>query len=241
VIPAELIAKFVARLRRWSIKNLACSTVCSPTLSLYVDGCKQAFHNDSANGRWAYVWSLTDPSARFVGGSTIVMRPRTYWGTSYAEYPMARDGVYEAVSPLNNRLIVFDDRLLHGVEPVEGNMDPLDGRVVVHGHLSEGPPAVIGGLRGNRDGVVGVIAALQERLRSVSEAAGGVGIRIDVNARGRVETTEVLTDRLNPGDAVDAGTVAHSYCADIQFPAAERSSTVYAWLCVGGPAADTAD
>jgi len=35
----------------------------------------------------------------------------------------------------------------HAVQLVEGNMDPLEGRIVIHGHIKEAGPIVCGPLR----------------------------------------------------------------------------------------------
>ena len=45
-------------LRTWSLETLGLGTVTRPYLSLYVPGCLQGWHNDSGNGRFAYVYSL---------------------------------------------------------------------------------------------------------------------------------------------------------------------------------------
>src|SRR5262245_54094351 len=66
---------------------------------------------------------------------------RAAWdGTSHLQAPEAGTGFYELIEPRFNRLTVFDDRLIHGVECPQGSMDPVDGRCVLHGHIEESGP-----------------------------------------------------------------------------------------------------
>ena len=40
------------------------------------------------------------------------------------------EGLLRHLAPGNaHQLVVFDDRIIHGVQPVQGTMDPLQGRV----------------------------------------------------------------------------------------------------------------
>jgi hypothetical protein len=43
---------------------------------------------------------------------------------------------YDKVPSRSNQLLVFDDRVIHGVQPLQETMDPRAGRVVLHGHLN---------------------------------------------------------------------------------------------------------
>lgn len=230
IIPPQLVDLFVGRLQRWSIENLGCANVTQPILSLYVDGCRQGLHNDAANGQWGYVWSLTAPGVPFVGGSTILMRPHPYWGTSAMDHPIAGSGLYETCAPAFNRLLVFDDRLVHGVETVEGNMNPLDGRVVLHGHLREGEPWVAGGLTGDRAAVHAALTATQERLSDMADASGGVAVRLNVGEAGRVIGAAILTDRVRAQPPVDLDRLLRRCLADLRFPSCAQVSVVVAWL-----------
>src|SRR5258708_2203389 len=63
-LPEKVIAKasvdrLMGRLRAWSADTLGLASVSWPVLSLYVAGCRQNLHNDSANGRFGFVYSLT--------------------------------------------------------------------------------------------------------------------------------------------------------------------------------------
>ena len=107
-----------------------------PYLSLYVDGCQQRLHNDSTNGRFGYVYSLTWDERKTIGGETIVLKEGDLFRAIWADAPPV-PGCYDLIEPRFNRLTMFDDRMTHGVQRVEGSMDPVEGRFVLHGHISE--------------------------------------------------------------------------------------------------------
>src|SRR5438094_1834986 len=146
VIGQEGAAAFYEALRRWSIATLGMANVTWPYLSLYVPGCRQGWHNDSLNGRFGFVYSLTRDLRRTLGGETLVRRESDPFRGNLTQ-PQAGRGFYETVEPRFNRLVVFDDRLPHAVERIDGSMDPVEGRFVLHGHLSEAKTAVSGALR----------------------------------------------------------------------------------------------
>lgn len=103
-------------------------------LSVYVNGMGQGTHSDALNGSIGYVYSLTHWDRRkFTGGETLVARP-------YVFDDLRRDhkGVtsyWDAFPAHFNQLLLFDDRIAHCVPFVAGPMDPLEGRLVIHGHM----------------------------------------------------------------------------------------------------------
>lgn len=135
VIPAPLLSSFFERLSAWTRTHLGC--VPSDThLSLYVDGCRQELHNDALNGRYGYVYSLTRwRERRFSGGETMVLKPGALGQSMAGGTAMAGTSFYDLIPAEFNQLLVFDDRLPHAVRQVNGPMDPLHGRLVLHGHL----------------------------------------------------------------------------------------------------------
>lgn len=136
VLPEPLVTRFMQRLNAWAMATLGLSTRSHPWLSLYVNGCGQDLHNDSLNGQMGFVFSLTRWEGRnFHGGETILFRPDNYWETDRIADSGAGVTFSEKIPSCFNRLLVFDDRMIHGVQPVQGTMDPLAGRVVLHGHL----------------------------------------------------------------------------------------------------------
>ena len=123
-------------LRTWAAVNLGLGSVTWPFLSLYIPGCAQGVHNDSVNGRFGYVFSLTRAERKTIGGETMVFQDRDLF-RSNLDRPAAGNAIFELVEPRFNRLTLFDDRVPHAVQRVDGSMDPTEGRFVLHGHISE--------------------------------------------------------------------------------------------------------
>lgn len=197
VIRRERVDNFVQILQAWSTTTMGMGNVTWPYLSLYVSGCRQALHNDAANGRFAFVYSLTRDRRGTIGGETLVFHEGDPFRARPAEGSAGR-GFYDVIEPKFNRLIVFDDRLPHAVERVEGSMDPVEGRFVLHGHLSEAG-TVTGALS-----VAQVETAVGQLLHDFGSAysarlalyQGPLVLRFVVNPRGSVESCEILLDRV---------------------------------------------
>jgi hypothetical protein len=185
-------------LRTWSLETLGLGTVTRPYLSLYVPGCRQGWHNDSGNGRFAYVYSLTRDTRLTTGGETLVMREGDGLRRNLTR-PAAGSGFFESVAPLFNRLVIFDDRVPHGVERVDGAMDPVEGRFVLHGHIHEGGASVTGALAAPiaEHAIAGVVedfvANAAERLAPYH---GPLTLRLTVDPAGEVVSCDVLIDRV---------------------------------------------
>jgi Rps23 Pro-64 3,4-dihydroxylase Tpa1-like proline 4-hydroxylase len=233
VIRGDLMESFHRALRRWSIGRLGLVKVTAPYLSLYVCGCRQGWHNDATNGRFAFVYSLTRDQRRTTGGETLVMHEGDLVRRHLTQ-PAAGRGLYDAIEPRFNRLVVFDDRMPHAVKQVEGVMEPSEGRFVLHGHLSEGGTAVVGVLP-----VAAVADALRDAIRSFRDEAatrlslyhGIVSFSLLIAPSGRVRSCDVLMDRvLHP----DSGHVEWEPLRDnlaarlraLRFASAERETRV---------------
>ncbi len=104
-------------------------------LSFYVNGCFQCTHSDQTNGSIGWVLSLTHwDTRRFTGGETCVAREGAF---EELEPRRGRAGsdYWEIIPPRYGQLTLFDDRVAHMVPVVMGTMDPLQARVVIHGHF----------------------------------------------------------------------------------------------------------
>ncbi|HEY7611093.1 MAG TPA: hypothetical protein VIF14_17835 [Alphaproteobacteria bacterium] len=235
VLPRALLDRFLARLRAMALYRFGLGDVTWPYLSLYVAGCQQGLHNDAKNGRFGYVYSLTRWDGRkFEGGETLIFKEQDYIGTAAITRPNAGIGLYELVPARFNRLLLFDDRMLHAVPRLEGTMVPQDGRIVLHGHVSEGAVAVTGAL------APAAVAAILEReaaaLKSRADEAGNglaglVAVRLTVGEDGRVLKDEILFDRLLPvarpaADAAAAAAAIREFLSKLIFPAAGGASLV---------------
>jgi Rps23 Pro-64 3,4-dihydroxylase Tpa1-like proline 4-hydroxylase len=198
VIARDRVETFMRTLREWTIDNLGMGKMSRPTLSLYVSGCRQGWHNDSGNGRFAFVYSLTRDERGTSGGETLVMRDGDGLRNNMTK-PAAGRGLYEAVAPKFNRLVIFDDRVPHAVERVEGVMDPVEGRFVMHGHIMESGTHVTGALP-----LALVSEPIDAALRGFAGEASGqlaryqgpLSLRLSITAAGEVEACDVMIDRV---------------------------------------------
>ena len=196
---------FMQALRTWSLETLGLGKVTLPYLSLYVPGCRQGWHNDSGNGRFAYVYSLTRDTRLTTGGETLVMREGDGLRRNLTR-PAAGSGFFVSVPPRFNRLVIFDDRVPHGVERVDGAMDPVEGRFVLHGHIHEAGTSVTGALPAPivEQAIAGVVdrfvADAAERLAPYH---GPLTLRLTAGASGEVVSCDVLIDRVLHPDVSD--------------------------------------
>jgi hypothetical protein len=242
VLPANVVQQFRSWLSRWALDTLGLTLVTPPYLSLYVNGCKQELHNDSGNGRWGYVYSLTRWEGRsFLGGETMILREDEYWVTGRFKLPAAGRGLYDVIPARFNQLVVFDDRLIHAVPRIEGSMNPLEARVVLHGHILDGGPHIDGPLSVDvvRPLLCDWLSPLQARLREMEQPLHGYfSMRILVTGSGHVAQTSVLSARLlrtNQGE-LDPGVLvmaALDHMSKMRFPAAVSNSTITVLVAVG--------
>lgn len=201
--PAKILSSinldaFVESLRRFASESLGLDKIGLPYLSLYVAGCSQNLHNDATNGRFAYVYSLTREPRATIGGKTILLREGDPF-LNRMKMPSAGVDFYDTIEPTFNRLILFDDRLVHGVERVDGSMDPLHGRVVLHGHINEGGPWSKGGLTISelKVGIIDVVSQfLDENAASIRLCHGLLMIRFEILPNGKVSKCMKILDRV---------------------------------------------
>ncbi|MEZ5939688.1 MAG: hypothetical protein R3C52_15925, partial [Hyphomonadaceae bacterium] len=147
VFSQPLFDRFFEHLQAEVFERWGLAHVTHPYLSVYVAGCHQALHNDALAGQMGYVVSLTRwDERRFSGGETLIFREEPYFGDAAMTRAAGARKFYDLVPADFNRLLVFDDRIPHGVQRIEGSMNPFEGRIVLHGHLSAGQPEVEGPL-----------------------------------------------------------------------------------------------
>jgi hypothetical protein len=239
IMPRALAASFQDRLVRWAQERLGLGHVTWPYLSLYVDGCGQGIHNDATNGRFGFVYSLTRNDRHSRGGETIVFKEGDPFRGRLSKAD-AGQGLYDLIAPDFNRLVIFDDRMPHGVQRIEGSMDPLDGRFVLHGHISESDAIVEGPV--SRDALAAAIAAALDAAIEAHTAEedshhGPLTVRIEIAADGRVAAAHILVDRVARRDGGDARPLVDALVANIaalRLPAAGGASLVTLPILVGG-------
>ena len=140
-----------------------------------------------------------------IGGETLVRRETDSFRTNLTR-PQAGRGFYEIVEPRFKRLLLFDDRLPHAVERIDGSMDPVEGRFVLHGRVSEGGPIVEGALP--PAAIAEPIIDILQQFRDQTSAAAALYhrplmLRLRVAPAGGVADCAVLHDRVlhDPGHA----------------------------------------
>jgi len=240
VIPPDLCEQFHAALTAWAWKTLGLGYVTQPYLSLYVDGCQQSIHNDATNGRFGYVYSLTWDQRDTRGGETIVYHEGDLYRTMLTSMTGGRGGLYEMIEPCFNRLAIFDDRMPHGVNRIEGSMDPVHGRLVLHGHISETGPGVRGPLDPALIGPL-VEQAANEALSGFEMACdphGPIVVRLMINPSGGVDDARLVLDRLAFPDGASTDGIADAVlaaAAKARFPAADAVTEAIVPVLVGGP------
>ena len=242
VIALDLMDRFQARLGAWADETLGLSGVTWPYLSLYVAGCRQGLHNDAVNGRFGYVYSLTRNERRTSGGETIVHHEGDPFRTQLTR-PGAGRSFYDAIPPRFNRLVIFDDRMPHAVERVDGSMDPREGRFVLHGHISEGEGAVTGALA-SADAMPRAIEALSDFVRTapapIDAYHGPLTLRLEIQPDGSVARVRVLMDRVIHPDERDPSWLPLTQAllarlGALRFPAAAGPSRLTLPLLFGTP------
>lgn len=205
VIERGLIEQFLARLNTYVLDNLGLEQVTWPYLSLYVDGCGQTVHNDSRNGAFGYVYSLTRwDQRRFSGGETQIFHEQDYWRSGRFREAGAGTSFYDLVPAQFNQLLLFDDRMMHGVPTVRGTADPREGRLVLHGHVSTRGPS----LRGALTSVPQAVAQVQELQTQISEFTtaqrgrfhGFATFALEIEPGGTVQKVRPLVDRVLCGE-----------------------------------------
>jgi hypothetical protein len=201
--PQKLYDAFHQRLVWWGRRTLGCHDVSPPWLSCYVNGCEQRLHGDLPHGPLAFVFSLTPWKTRkFTGGETLLLRDDVleYWDGFTSTRAVEEREVLEEVPALFNRLVVFDPRIPHGVRRVEGPMDPLHGRLVIHGWFVQPRPFIEGPLKEKalQDAIDRVTDAIGPRLET-TELAGLLSLGFSVRS-GRAQNVRVLVSTLRPAD-----------------------------------------
>lgn len=222
VIAQQKVEAFVTALRDWAARNLGLAGVTWPYLSLYVPGCSQGLHNDSTNGRLGYVYSLTRNERQTIGGETVIVQDRDLFRTSLDTAAAGTD-LFDLVAPMFNRLTLFDDRIPHAVQRIDGSMDPREGRFVLHGHVSEAGPVTQGALgpQAIQQEVVPVLEGLRQDAPSVH---GPLVLCVEIGTDGSVQRSRPILDRLATNGAADLNAIRSAVTqriGEVRFAAAE--------------------
>jgi Rps23 Pro-64 3,4-dihydroxylase Tpa1-like proline 4-hydroxylase len=198
IIHRARMDQFMAVLGAFATSRLGLKVATRPYLSMYIDGCRQGLHNDAKNGLFAFVYSLTKNDRKTSGGETIILNEGDLF-RDYLTTPAAGHNFYTEVAPQFNRLVIFDDRIPHGVAPVEGPMDPIEGRFVLHGHIVDSGPIVEGALSEELVGDA-VIEAMEassiQAPENITKYHGPLVMRFVIGSDGAVRSDQIIVDRV---------------------------------------------
>jgi hypothetical protein len=243
VIPAPLFGRFWQHMKQWCLDNTGLLPIGTPNFHMMIDGCTLGLHSDFHNGTLGFVYSLTRwQNRKFLGGETLLMRDGV---PSYKKHHVQGEVLYELVPAHFNQLLLFDDRIVHGTQTIEGNMDPREARIAMVGHLRPTSPVVRGPLDAAAAArtIAAMYPALGEQLRARKEVQGTITFRISVAASGAVETATALVDNLiipatgyEPSAEVDeARATIQQAVAALKFPPSSGASTVIAAVLLPMP------
>jgi hypothetical protein len=196
----SLYKKLTAELMSWGQTNLGCAQISPVWLSYYVEGCEQKLHCDNGHGPWAFVWSISPKKPLFSGGQTKILRPEIldYWKNYEFGKGLEEDQIFDSIAPRNNRLIVFDPRLPHGVSRVSGVQDPREGRLVLHGWFTQPEPIASKGLniKTTHGLLTQMITEEPELFAGSEQVTGTLCFHIKIATSGKVLQVERLTQNL---------------------------------------------
>jgi len=243
VIEFAKVESFAWALQNWSLKRMGLGSVQWPLLSLYIPGCSQNLHNDALNGRFGYVYSLTNPERRTLGGATMILKEGDPFRNNLA-HPNTMDGISDTIEPVFNRLLLFDDRIMHGVERIEGSMDPREGRFVLHGHIHDNGPVATGALAYET-----IQPVIQNALNWFTQSSGAEAARFrgpfciafTISPAGAFDGVRVLLDRvaaIAESDTAGWPGLRARYLASLQsirFPTATGPTEVIFPIVFSGP------
>lgn len=205
-----LFTRFEQELTQYGRRVLGCSQLSPVWLSNYVEGCEQRLHADRPHGPWAFVLPLT-PSGprRFQGGETLLLQNAvlSLWNQTHGlGQPFEEPDIVRRIAPVSGRLLVFDPRIPHGVSRVSGTVDPLQGRLVLHGWFTQPSPVAEGGLKA-RVAEVALRAFDRELEKFLAHTEvsgflvrGTAAYRLEITPAGRVRRCSPLAHSLRCGD-----------------------------------------
>jgi hypothetical protein len=187
----EATEQLVMQLCAYGREQLGCQDVSPIWLSSYVEGCEQRLHADRPHGPWAFVLSLSPVARKFQGGETMIVRPEilSLWNQGVPKgRAFEETEIVDRIPSIQGRLLVFDPRQPHGVSRLSGTLDPLEGRLVVHGWFTQPQPFVDGALAPSaaEKSLQAFDDVLAKTFSVGIESTGTAAFRISIGASGRV-------------------------------------------------------
>lgn len=198
--PEELYLRIESGLKQVGREILGCSEVSPIWLSNYVEGCEQRLHADRPHGPWAFVLALNLKPNTFSGGETVLVRPEIldFWkNPARTGLAIEEENIVQKIAPKFGHLLIFDPRIPHGVSRVSGTVNPLEGRLVLHGWFMPPNPFVEGSLKPRQ--IEKILSAFDENFAKFTEplTTGTVAYRISIKADGQVAKFEKLASSMS--------------------------------------------
>ncbi len=193
--PENLYSQLESSLKDFGRKVLGCGEISPIWLSNYVEGCEQRLHADRPHGPWAFVLALTTDPRNFSGGETVMLKPAIldFWkNPAPTGMDFEEDNIVEKIPSKFGRLLVFDPRIPHGVSRVSGTLDPLKGRLVLHGWFTPPNPFIEGALKPKQ--IEKVLQEFDQDFETFNQpmTTGTVAYRISILAGGKVKRVRRL-------------------------------------------------
>ncbi|MBN8539327.1 MAG: 2OG-Fe(II) oxygenase [Deltaproteobacteria bacterium] len=204
--PEELFLQIESGLKKVGRDLLGCSGISPLWLSNYVEGCEQRLHADRPHGPWAFVLALNLKPNTFTGGETVLVRPEIldFWkNPARSGLAFEEDNIVQKIVPKFGRLLIFDPRIPHGVSRVSGTVNPLEGRLVIHGWFTPPNPFIEGSLRPKQ--IEKVLASFDENFAAFNQplTTGTVAYRISIAPKGNVTRVQKLASSMTSAASSD--------------------------------------
>lgn len=204
--PEELFLQIESGLKKVGRDLLGCSGISPLWLSNYVEGCEQRLHADRPHGPWAFVLALNLKPNTFTGGETVLVRPEIldFWkNPARSGLAFEEDNIVQKIVPKFGRLLIFDPRIPHGVSRVSGTVNPLEGRLVIHGWFTPPNPFIEGSLRPKQ--IEKLLASFDENFAAFNQplTTGTVAYRISIAPKGNVTRVQKLASSMTSAASSD--------------------------------------
>ncbi|MDZ4081582.1 MAG: 2OG-Fe(II) oxygenase [Bdellovibrionales bacterium] len=223
--PEDLYLQIETGLKKVGRDLLGCSEISPIWLSNYVEGCEQRLHADRPHGPWAFVLALNLNSNSFSGGETMMLRQEIleFWkNPAPAGVAFEEENIVQKIAPKFGRLLIFDPRIPHGVSRVSGTVNPLEGRLVLHGWFTPPNPFVEGSLKPRQ--IEKVLADFDSNFARLSEplSTGTLAYRISITASGKVTKVQRMASTMRDSRPLDQH--VRKFFAQAKFPKAKGPS-----------------
>lgn len=234
----EAHAKLEDALRAFGRETLGCQDISPIWLSCYVEGCEQRLHADRPHGPWAFVLSLSPKNPIFAGGETMMVRPEilSLWSQGVpAGQAFEEAEIVDRIPSKSGELVVFDPRIPHGVSRVSGTLNPLEGRLVVHGWFAQPSPFVDGSIspEAAEKSLAAFDDVLAEAFAEGFESTGTSAYRIEIEASGAVRKVITLASTLSGAipanvarDSQKLARVVKSHFSSWNFPKSKKGGSL---------------